>query len=74
MVLQRRLKDIVYKDAVPTFARCNQCGHPFYASAGALDNHEKSTRDFYAAFEKHSCAEDASQSAARIVREATEDH
>jgi hypothetical protein len=38
-----------------------------------MANPEKATRDFHAAFEQHKCDEDASQAAARIVKEATED-
>jgi hypothetical protein len=44
----------------------------FSTSAEAMHNPQKATEDFHAAFAAHQCKEDASQAAARIVREATE--
>lgn len=39
----------------------------------SMENPEKAKQDFHAAFNLHNCDEDASQAAARIVKEATED-
>jgi hypothetical protein len=38
-----------------------------------MANPKKATEDFNAAFDSHKCDKDASQAAARIVREATEE-
>ena len=60
---ERKLTEVTYPDAVPTFGRCSQCRRPFYGSPEK--NQEKAARDFYAVFEKHTCDEDASQAAVR---------
>jgi hypothetical protein len=52
--------------------RCSQCSRVFPVSGGPLADQQKAEKA-QAEFNKHNCHEDASQAAARIVREATED-
>jgi hypothetical protein len=69
----RRLLGITYIHSVPVYGRCSKCGRPFTTPSDATANPLKAMRDFYAVFQGHKCDEDASQAAARIVREATEE-
>jgi hypothetical protein len=70
----RILKDITVIRDIPMYGRCSRCGRPFRMPPEAMDNPEKAKQDFLAAFNLHECDQDASQAAARVVREATEDH
>jgi hypothetical protein len=56
--------------AMPVAYRCSECGHIFPVPGGALTDQQKAEK-VQAAFDSHNCHEDASQAAARIVREAT---
>jgi hypothetical protein len=70
--LKRELVDLSYVHGIPAFGRCGKCGRPFETPSDAMANPKKATEDFHAAFAAHKCDQDASQAAARIVREATE--
>jgi hypothetical protein len=57
--------------------RCSSCKRLFMPSPelrGGDLRHEAQEQQLRADFEAHKCDEDASQAAARIVREATEEH
>jgi hypothetical protein len=71
MAKQRQLVPLNKVGAAPFGYKCDQCSRVF--RVGNL-NDEETQRKIRAEFEAHNCKEDASQAAARIVREATEDH
>ena len=64
-MVERTMSSVTYSDAVPTFAVCSVCRKVFRTLPAALADAEKATREFYLAFEKHQCDENA--------REATEE-
>ncbi|MGB6332304.1 MAG: hypothetical protein WBF41_11065, partial [Candidatus Sulfotelmatobacter sp.] len=49
------LRDVTYREAIPTSGRCTICGHIFTTPADALADPQKATWDFYKAFELHEC-------------------
>ena len=69
---QRRLIPLNRVGAAPFGYKCDHCARVFPVPGGLLSNEEKVTK-VRAEFEAHNCKEDASQAAARIVKEATED-
>ena len=56
----------------PVKGRCSICHRPFSAQPKPGERTDDALLRLRADFETHSCHEDASQAAARIVREATE--
>jgi hypothetical protein len=52
--------------------RCGRCRRVFFSSSKEEDFAGERALDIQVQFDKHDCYEDASQAAARIVREATE--
>lgn len=55
----------------PYMAICSNCGHQFRVTTGKTFTVEDATETLKKQFDAHDCNKDASQSAARIVREAT---
>jgi hypothetical protein len=72
MTQKRQLVPLNRVGAAPFGYRCDHCGRVFPVPGGELSNEEKVAR-VRAEFEAHNCHKDASQAAARIVRQATED-
>ena len=58
----------------PPSARCSDCHRVFIAKPRSKDRIDDLILQIRYAFDQHNCREDASQAAARIVIEATEDH
>ena len=55
----------------PYLGVCIKCGHQFKVTSGKTFTVEDATETLQKQFDAHDCNEDASQAAARIVREAT---
>jgi hypothetical protein len=55
-----------------TAGRCSACDRPFEVTLGTLPLSEARER-LIAMFDAHTCDEDSSQAAFRVVREATKD-
>jgi hypothetical protein len=53
--------------------RCLKCGRPFGPDLDADTEPSRANKRMVNNFNAHTCDEDASQTAARIVKEATED-
>jgi hypothetical protein len=71
---KRKLIAIGTTDGLVTSGRCSVCKRPFLPKTGERPSPKTIHSDLLAAFEAHNCREDASQAAARVVRESTEDH
>lgn len=71
MAQKRQLVPLNKVGAAPFGYKCDHCGRVF--RAGDLSDKETQLK-VRADFDAHNCREDASQAAARIVREATEDN
>ena len=61
------------EEGEPIKARCSFCDRPFIGKYGPGERTDAVLLRMRADFEAHNCKEDASQAAARIVREATEE-
>ncbi len=71
--MPKREMQIVKKiGPAPYMAVCTNCSHQFRVTSGKTFTVEDATETLEKQFAAHDCNEDASQAAARIVREATE--
>ena len=70
---QRRLRIVKYAGETALLGVCEYCNKTFESRRGVAGPESKA--DIGKQFDAHTCKrEDASQAAARIVREATENH
>lgn len=69
---KREMKIVKKIGPAPYMAVCTNCGHQFRVTSGETFTAEDATATLQKQFDAHDCKEDASQAAARIVREATE--
>ena len=70
---KRAIRLVKQIGAVPCVAGCSYCSKQIKASAADLRSAQTATKSLQAQFDAHKCErEDASQAAARIVKEATE--
>jgi hypothetical protein len=67
----RELKFAKMVTSQPVSAQCSACKRVFVAKPGASDRTDDLALRIKAEFDRHDCNEDASQAAARIVKEAT---
>ncbi len=58
----------------PAMARCSACKRVFVAKPQGNERTDDLLLKIRAEFDAHNCNEDASQAAARVVKEATENH
>jgi len=68
----RELNFSTLKAGKPVMARCSACKRVFVAKPHANERADDLLLKIRAEFDAHNCNEDASQVAARVVREATE--
>jgi hypothetical protein len=68
---KREMRVVKSIGPAPYMAICTNCGHQFKVTSGKTFTVEDATETLQKQFEAHNCSEDASQSAARIVKEAT---
>jgi hypothetical protein len=70
---QKKLRFTKAVNGLGVEGRCEKCQRPFGPFADAAQNPSAANKLLVNEFNKHDCDEDASQAAARIVREATQD-
>lgn len=70
---KRYMRIVKMSGAMPDMAACTNCGHEFKVYSGKKHTIAEATENLRNQFAAHDCKEDASQAAARIVREATEE-
>jgi hypothetical protein len=73
-VSKREMRIVKKIGPAPYMAVCTNCSHQFRVTSGKEFTVEDATETLQKQFDAHDCNEDASQAAARIVREATGNH
>jgi hypothetical protein len=72
---KRDLRVVKWIGTVPAIGVCTYCSRQFKVPLGSMSHLADAQESLRVQFVEHKCKrEDASQAAARIVREATEDH
>ena len=70
---KRYMRIVKMSGAMPDMAACTNCGHEFKVYGSKKHTVAEATENLRKQFTAHDCKEDASQAAARIVKEGTRD-